>query len=47
MDERPGVELTILSDTAHARDNIVKLVKEYGKEAAVAMRGRDIEIAIF
>lgn len=47
MDKHPGAKLTVLSDAAHTRDNIVKLAKEYGREAAVAMRGRDIEITIF
>ena len=33
MDKHPGVKLTVLSDAAHTRDNIVKLAKEYGREA--------------
>ena len=28
MDKHPGVKLTVLSDAAHTRDNIVKLAKE-------------------
>ena len=28
MDKHPGVKLTVLSDAAHTRDNIVKLAKD-------------------
>lgn len=46
MDADPKKELTVLSDAAHTRDNLVKLAGEYGREAAVDMRGRDFVITI-
>ena len=46
MDEAPGEELAVLSDAAHTRDNIVKLAKEYNRDADVQMRGRDFVITI-
>ena len=46
MDGHPGEELAVLSDSAHTRDNIVKLAKEYKRESFMSMRGRDFEITI-
>lgn len=46
MDGFPGESLAVLSDTAHTRDNIVKLAKEYKRECEVKVKGRDFEIVI-
>lgn len=46
MDGNPKEELAVLSDAAHTRDNLVKLAKEYKRDADVTMRGRDFVITI-
>lgn len=46
MDAAPAETFTVLSDSAHTRDNLVKLAAEYKKEASAARRGRDYEITI-
>ena len=46
MDEAPEEVLTIISDAAHTRDNIVKLAYTEGRKVSVNENGKIYEIVI-
>ncbi|MCI8948860.1 MAG: hypothetical protein HFG49_02305 [Lachnospiraceae bacterium] len=46
MDENPGAQLTVRSDAAHTRDNIVKLAQNEGRSVTVTENGRNYVIQI-
>ncbi|MDO5417548.1 MAG: sulfurtransferase TusA family protein [Lachnospiraceae bacterium] len=46
MEDYPGEKLTVVSDAAHTRDNIVKLAETEGRKAAVTEAGKVYRIVI-